>query len=241
MMTKLRLKYLSLLFMSILLLPGVALCDTFTEDYEKQLLRELQEHIEENSLHPEGNARVWLLTRVTPPEKNPGKLTCQITSRPGEEYIGDTSFSVRVFSNGVFLKEEMLRVRIEVLRDFVFSINAIAKNSTITDGDVTVQKKWVRRIPANSICSVEEVIGKSIAVALRPHVQITRNMLREVKTVSKGKMVKVVLDNGLMRVVMNGLAEEDGADDSVIRVRNLNSNKIIYARVVGPSLVQIDF
>jgi flagella basal body P-ring formation protein FlgA len=66
-------------------------------------------------------------------------------------------------------------------------------------------------------------------------------MLREVKTVSKGKMVKVVLDNGLMRVVMNGLAEEDGADDSVIRVRNLNSNKIIYARVVGPSLVQIDF
>ena len=89
--------------------------------------------------------------------------------------------------------------------------------------------------------SVEEVIGKSIAVALRPHVQITRNMLREVKTVSKGKMVKVVLDNGLMRVVMNGLAEEDGADDSVIRVRNLNSNKIIYARVVGPSLVQIDF
>jgi flagella basal body P-ring formation protein FlgA len=132
-------------------------------------------------------------------------------------------------------------VRIEVLREFVFSLNPITKNTVLTDDDVTVQKKWVRRIPANSLSSVDEVRGRSLAVSLRPHAQITRNMLREVKTVSKGKMVKVVLDNGLMRIVMNGLAEEDGTDDSVIRVRNLNSNKIIYARVVGPSLVQIDF
>lgn len=224
-----------------LIFPSGALCGSVTGDYEKKLTACLKEHIEENSLHPEGDVRFELLSRVTAPEKNIDNLTCQITSRPGEEYIGDTSFSARLFSNGVFLKEETLRVRIEVLRDFVFSLNPVTKNTVLTDDDVIVQKKWVRRIPANSLSSVDEVRGKSIAVSLRPHAQITRNILREVKTVSKGKMVKVVLDNGFMRIVMNGLAEEDGTDDSIIRVRNLNSNKIIYARVVGPSLVQIDF
>jgi len=42
-------------------------------------------------------------------------------------------------------------------------------------------------------------------------------------------------------MMMSGMAEEDGAEDAVVKVRNLNSNKIIYARVIGQSKVQIDF
>jgi flagella basal body P-ring formation protein FlgA len=240
-MTKACLKYLLVFLLVFMPLERAAVYACAAPSDENQLVQHLKEYIEENSLHHEDCVRIELLSRIPSLENDPGGLTWQITGRPGEEYIGDTSFNVRIFKNGVFLKEETIRVRIEVLRDFVVSLKAIAKSSIITDEDVTVQKKWVRRIPANSISCVDEVTGKNIAVSLRPHAQITRNMLREVKTVRKGKMVQVVADNGLMRIVMNGLAEEDGADDTVIKVRNLNSNKIIYARVVGPSRVQVDF
>lgn len=211
------------------------------QNHEDMLMQKIREHIDQNMLHPAENVRIEFLSGIPKIEDASGKITYSIESRASEEYIGDTAFNVRIFSNSVFLKEETVRVRIEVLRDFVVSLNTIAKNTVLTADDVTVQKKWVKRIPMNSISSMDDAVGKTIIVSIRPNALITRSMLRDVKPVKKGRMVQVILDNGAMRIIMSGLAEEDGADDAVVKVRNLNSNKIIYARVVGPSRVQVDF
>ncbi len=211
------------------------------QNHETMLMQKIREHIDQNMLHPAENVRIEFLSGIPKIEDVSGKITYSIESRASEEYIGDTAFNVRIFSNSVFLKEETVRVRIEVLRDFVVSLNTIAKNTVLTADEVTVQKKWVKRIPMNAISSLDDAVGKTIVVSIRPNALITRSMLREVKPVKKGRMVQVLLDNGAMRIIMSGLAEEDGADDAVVKVRNLNSNKIIYARVVGPSRVQIDF
>jgi len=151
-----------------------------------------------------------------------GKITSTIESRSREEYIGDTSFSIRIFANGIFLKEESVRVRIEVLHDFVVSQNSISRDSILSADDITVQKKWVRSIPMNTISSLDEALGKTITMSIRPNTQIVRSMLKEVMPVKKGKMVQVILDNGAMKMMMNGIAEEDGAEDSLVKVRNLS-------------------
>jgi flagella basal body P-ring formation protein FlgA len=59
--------------------------------------------------------------------------------------------------------------------------------------------------------------------------------------VKKGKMVQVILHNGALSLMTNAVAEEDGAEDALVRVRNWTSNKVISARVIGPSKVQVDF
>ncbi len=211
------------------------------QNQQNMLMQKIREHIDQNTLHPAENVRIEFLSGLPKIDEASGKITFSIENRASEEYIGDTAFNVRIFSNGVFLREETVRVRIEVQRDFVVSLNTIAKNTVLSADEVTVQKKWVKRIPMNAISSLDDVIGKTIIVSIRPNAHITRSMLREVKSVKKGRMVQVVLDNGAMKIIMSGLAEEDGADDAFVKVRNLSSNKIIYARVVGPSKVQIDF
>jgi len=65
-------------------------------------------------------------------------------------------------------------------------------------------------------------------------------MLKDVPLVQRGKIVKIVFDSGPMRIVTVGMPEEDGMAGAIIRVRNVTSNKIIYARVLGDSLVGID-
>jgi flagella basal body P-ring formation protein FlgA len=59
--------------------------------------------------------------------------------------------------------------------------------------------------------------------------------------VKRGKLVQIFLDSGYMKITTTGLSEEDGAEGSTIKVRNLTSNKIIYARVIGDAKVRIDF
>lgn len=218
--------------------PAPAFCK---QNHENILMQKIREHIDQNMLHPAENVRIEFLSGMPKIDNPSGKMTYRIESRTSEEYIGDTSFNVRIFANGIFLKEETVRVRIEVLRDFVVSLNTIARNTVLSADDLILQKKWVKSIPMNAISSPEDAIGKTIVVAIRPNAQITRSMLREVKSVKKGRMVQVILDNGAMKIIMSGLAEEDGTDDAVVKVRNLNSNKIVYARVIGPSKVQIDF
>lgn len=211
------------------------------QNHEGTMMQKIRQHIDQNMLHATENVRIEFLSRLPEMGNLSGRITYSIESRTSEEYIGDTSFNVRIFANGIFLKEETVRVRIEVLREFVVSLNSLERNKILSSDDVAVQKKWVKRIPMNAVSSLDEVIGKTIIVGIRPNAQITRNMLKEVMPVKKGKMVQVILDNGIMKIIMSGVAEEDGAEDAMVKVRNLNSNKIIYARVIGQSKVQVDF
>jgi flagellar basal body P-ring formation protein FlgA len=71
--------------------------------------------------------------------------------------------------------------------------------------------------------------------------EILATMLKSPPLVRKGKMVKMVFDNGSMHIVTVGLSEEDGVAGNIIRVKNITSNKIIYARVLSDSLVGIEF
>lgn len=230
---------IALLICSVTLIePAFVFC---AQNQESMFMQKIREHVDQNMIHPAENVRIEFLSALPKIGDASGKISYSIESKVSEEYIGDTTFNVRSFSNAVFLKEDAVRVRIEVLWDFVISLNTIAKSTVLSADNVTVQKKWVKRIPMNSISSLDDAIGKTIIVSIRPNAQITRSMLREVKSVRKGRMVQVVLDNGSLRIIMSGMAEEDGADDTVVKVRNLNSNKILYARVVGPSKVQIDF
>lgn len=208
---------------------------------EQALMQSIRQHIGQNMLWPSTNIRMEFPWGVPKLDDLAGKVTFSVESRSREECIGDTAFTVRIFAKGIFVREETVRVRIEVLRDFVVSSNTIAKDSILTNGDVTIQSKWVKSIPMQTVSALDDVLGKTIAVSVRPHTQITRTMLKDLKPVKKGKMVQVILDNGAMKMMMSGIAEEDGAEDSVVRIRNVSSNKIIYARVVGHGKVQVDF
>ncbi|MCG6537203.1 MAG: flagellar basal body P-ring formation chaperone FlgA, partial [Syntrophales bacterium LBB04] len=153
----------------------------------------------------------------------------------------DSYFALKLYNNGVLFREESIRVRIEVFREFVVSIKNLGRDSIIGVNDVTLQKKWVRSIPLNSISNMDEVVGKLLCVSIRPNTEISRNMLKEVTAVKRGKMVQIVLDSGAINITTTGLSEEDGAEGSFVKVRNITSNKIFYARVIGESRVRVDF
>lgn len=224
----------------VLLLAGASQAIAKAGD-EQAMMRSVREHIMKNMLWPADNVRIEFLWDAPKLDDIKGKVTFHVESKSKEEFIGDTYFTIRVYADKSFVREETVRVRIEVLQDCVMSVNSISKDSIVQAEDVKVQGKWLRSIPFQSVSSLDDVVGKKITVSVRPNTQLTRVMLKGVMPVRKGKMVQVLLDNGVMTMILKGLAEEDGAEDSVVRIRNLSSNKIIYARVIGPGKVQVDF
>ena len=205
-----------------------------------QIQAAVRDYIEANMPWPQGTVRIDFLSgepETTPQGRN---LTLRIEPTGNAEFIGDAAFLVRVSAGGKLLRTETVRTRIEVLRDIVVAARAIRSGIVLTEQDVRLVKKWVRRIPPDSLSSLDETLGKRITTQTRPGMEISVNMLREVPLVQKGKIVKVVFESGVMRITTVGMSEEDGTAGSIVRVRNVTSNKIIYARVLGDSLVGIE-
>ena len=198
-------------------------------------------YIEKNMPWPKSVVRVEFPARVSDFKLTGKKITYRVMSRRNEDFIGNSSFTVRCYENGAFLNGKTVRARIEVLMDVVVSTKSLPKNVRINRDDVRLVKKWFNRLPSNVISSSDAVVGMKLRTNVKPNTEITGNIVRSIPMVKRGKPVRIVFENGPMRITTIGLSEQDGLHGELIKVRNVSSKKVIYARVMGNSLVKVEF
>jgi flagella basal body P-ring formation protein FlgA len=86
---------------------------------------------------------------------------------------------------------------------------------------------------------LEDFIGKRLQRSLRAGSPVLLSMVEALPVVKRGERVKIVINSGALHLTATGLAHSDGAMNQMIRVQNINSNKIIYCRVAAPGLVEV--
>lgn len=230
--------FLIIVWCGIMGLPGDGQGATIgAEEIKASILR----HVENNMSWTPGTVRVDFTGKVTDLDCPGEQGRLEVQSRPDEDYIGDAVFSVKLYSGEVLYKEEKVRVVLEVLRDFLVSARFLARNQGIAADDVRVVKKWVKRIPLNVLTSPADVIGKALTVNLQPDAEMARSNIKALLLIKKGSVVRILFENGYLNVTTVGISEEDGVIDALIRIKNVSSNKTIYARVASESLVKVEF
>lgn len=125
--------------------------------------------------------------------------------------------------------------------DVLVSARSLSRNTVLGPDDVKVVKKWFNRVPRDILTDPEEAIGKNLAASVRMNGEITKQMLKTPRLVRKGSLVKILVENDALAISTVGLSEDNGSRGEIIRVRNLTSNKVIFGKVVDPSLVKVDF
>jgi len=157
-----------------------------------------------------------------------------------EDYLGEMIFLVRI-SQGKIHRQITVRGTIELLKSVIVSARALPAGSVIGESDILVKKKWVTRLDPLLVSSPEEVVGKQLSTSLKAGMEIKRTTLTAPLLVKRGKTVRINLEKGPLKISTIGVSEEDGAQGALIRVRNISSNRHVYARVVGENLVQVEF
>ena len=224
------------------LIPGANLQASETFRYDENRIKALlQGYIEANMPWPKGMLRIVYPVKINDLAIQGDKITHEIVTKMNDGYVGDGLFAVRFYDHGYLVREETVRLVMELVREVVVSDKVLNKDRIIKSDDVHIVKKWFRRIPLNTVSSIEEVVGKRMSASIRPNTEITRNMLKEPIMIKRGNMVKIVLDTGPMQIAALGLSEEDGMQGAIIRVKNMSSKRTIYARVLGESLVGVEF
>lgn len=232
---------ISVLFALLALLCAFAPACGASASGEKAIKEAVRKHVEDNAPWPRERVRVEFFGPMPEVAGLAGQADLQVRSRAGERYIGRTSFTVRFSKGDTVVREEAVRVRIEVFTDLVVSTREIMRDAVIGSDDVTVTSKWMDTAPAGILTDAAEAVGKKAVMRLNAGTEISRTMLRSAPVVKKGEVVRIVLESGPMVISAVGLCQEDGAKGDLVRVQNISSKKIIFARVMGSSLVRVDF
>ena len=199
-------------------------------------------YINENMPWPKGTVRTEFFSQISDVGLPAKDITYRVVSIRDEDFIGYSNFTIRFYNEEVFLKEKTVRVKLEVLRDMVVSTGYLARDTNISKDDVTLVKRWFDRISPGVVTDINDVLGKRLRTSIKqPNTIITRNMLREPVMVKRGNLVRIVLEKGPLRITTMGLSKQNGAFGDIIKVKNISSKNVIYARVMGNSLVQVEF
>jgi len=227
---------------SLFLFNGHLLCAASAAVIKGETIKaHVRTYIEKNMPWPKSAVRVEFPARVSDLSLMGKKITCRVLSRRNEDFIGNSSFTVRCYENGTFLNGKTVRARIEVLMDVVVSTKSLRRNVKIERGDVRLVKKWFNRLPSNIISSHDAVVGMKLRTNVKLNTAITGNMVRSIPMVKRGKPVRIVFENGPIRITTIGFPEQDGMYGELIKVRNVSSKKVIYARVTDNFLVKVEF
>lgn len=200
----------------------------------------LVEYVEKNGNVPADRVRVTFLSKINDETFFVSPVSLKVSGRNGEDFIDYSSFRVSFYSGGSLLREKSVSVSIEVLTDVVVSARSLAKNTVISKKDLKVQSRWLKNVPENLV-RLSEATGRILTRSIGVNATITKNILGEPCLVKRGKVVRIVIDNDAIRVAVSGVSEEEGSLDQVIKVKNLSSNRIVYARVMDGDTVRVDF
>ncbi len=128
----------------------------------------------------------------------------------------------------------------------VFEKVAVLKNSrlrgeTLRREDITYERQDISRLRDRFLTDAGDVLGYELKRTVKAGTVLNMQMLRIPKLVKRGQRVTLVASAGGIEVKMGGEALADGAQGSVIKVKNLSSSRVVEGEVVDKGTVRIRF
>lgn len=132
-----------------------------------------------------------------------------------------------------------VRGQVQIRQEIPVTTRAINFGERLSKTDFELQWKDVT-YAYDSAPSKEAIVGRKVGRSLRNGEAIFTGVLEREKTLRRGDVVKVVFGEDNWRIMMTGIAEEDGFVGDRVRVRNDKSKKLISGVVSADGEVVVE-
>lgn len=158
------------------------------------------------------------LTQDLAPGRNPVQVSCADTS----------AWRLNLIAN------------LQVWRPVVITQQALRNKALIKGSQLSLKKSNIAQLHRGYFTRIEQVAGSISKRSLKPGITITPSMIEQPVLIERGQPVTLRVSNPAVTVEMAGEALRKGRAGERIRVRNINSGKILFGRVVSSELVLIE-
>ncbi|AYN94993.1 flagella basal body P-ring formation protein FlgA [Pseudomonas sp. LTJR-52] len=147
--------------------------------------------------------------------------------------------SVRVRCEGSTPWTVYIPAEVRLYRNVVVTTRPLLRDTIIDPQNVALLERDVGKLPQGYLTDIDLVMGQKLKRQVVADQILAPSFLQAAEVVRKGDQVVISAGSGGFTVRMQGEALIDGAQGEQIRVKNLNSKRVIKARVTGPGMVEV--
>ena len=129
--------------------------------------------------------------------------------------------------------------QVKLFRDVVVVSRPLKRGGIIGYEDVILRERDISLINQGYLTAVDQAVGQRLTRPMVSDQVITLVNLEQAEVIRKGDQVVISASSGGLNVKMPGEALSNGGMSEQIRVKNLNSNRVIKARVTAPGQVEV--
>ncbi len=130
---------------------------------------------------------------------------------------------------------------VEVKVPVVVLKNDLSHRSILTERELSLEKRELSRLPQDVLFTKEEALGRELRTSLKAGSILRRSHLQEPVVIRRNQEVEIIAQGRGFVVKTKGIALENGHPEKYIRVKNISSQRVIQAKVVGEGLVEVSF
>jgi flagella basal body P-ring formation protein FlgA len=162
-----------------------------------------------------------LTTRLESPAQPIGRVTTRVRCDGSSPWTVFVPAEVRLYREVVMLTRPLKRL------------------SVVGGGDLSMVERDVGQLSQGYLTDPQQAIGKKLTRQLPAEQILSPNHLQVAEVIRRGDQVVISAAGATISVRMQGEALSDGAPGQQIQVRNLRSQRVVRARVIGPGQVEV--
>jgi len=147
--------------------------------------------------------------------------------------------TVKVRCEGASPWTVFVPAQVRLFREVVTTTRPLKRAGIIEPGDVVLRERDISSINQGYFTSVDQAIGQKLTRPTVADQVMTLVHLEQAEVVRKGDQVVITARSGTLSVRMPGEALSNGGLAEQIRVKNLNSMRVIKAQVTAPGQVEV--
>jgi len=167
-----------------------------------------------------------------------GRVSLKAELPYGIRLVTPTIANVIISTDGQPAATVSLRFAVKVWQNVVVASRNIAAFEQLTPDSLRVERWDISRL-TGYFTDGEKIIGLQTRRGLAAGTPVCESYLQKPLLVKQGSAVIILCQVGDIIVTANGQALQSGCQGGMIRVQNLNSNKVVNAQVVDAATVQV--
>ncbi len=201
----------------------------------------IQKHLESEWGHKVKTVQVTVLEPADPVMIPGGTVELQVIHNSLEEGLGRRMFHVEAVANGKSQKTIQVVADIAAMIDVVVVTRFLKAEDLIDMSDLKTVALRVQQVNHPFITDQGEVVGKSASRPLPPETPLRPAFVKPPLVIKKGDRVLIEARRGGLSIRANGVTKANGQVGQTVMVTNLDSGRELRAKVVAPSLVEVEF
>lgn len=171
----------------------------------------------------------------------PAAVDFQVQRLSDRPFRGPTVVRVELRADGRLLRALTVTVDCRQFRDVVVARRAVRRGEELSaqGAGLAVEERDVTGLKHGCFADLAELSGMRAARPVGAGDIVTAQHVEAVPVVHRGDDVVVALRTGTMSLLVTGIALEDGGAGARIRVRNVDSGKVVFAEVVDADTVRV--